>query len=250
MRVRIAVLVLGALILCSAVPHLASAGTSPRPQYVLKHPGKERCKANYVKKVKTIKVRKRGKVRKVRRGGKVRKVRKRGRFVKRRKTFCVYTGPSNVAAPVPPAPGPPPPQGTATTLTVKFRGCEYSSAFAFDLERCAYAMSVAVTTAAGAPITSPAPSLEFTNPEAPGKVWTVVADTELGIYAQRTTVAANEGSELLQGTAIVQATEGPFGEERTTTIANASGHEPWAVVARYAGSAGYLTSVSSPPRSL
>lgn len=208
---------LAALTILGAVPSAVSAAKKPKP-YVLKHPGRESCKAKYKRQVKRVNVRKAGKT------------------VRGRRVYCI---PRKRATATPqPAPVPPAAQADTTTiLTAKSQVCK-NTAFG---SRCPWTLGVSVSSA-GVPLSSPVPvpSVVFTNPGAPGQTWTVPAGGEVAIYVQ------TEQFMGLSATTLIQATIGPFGEVQTKTIANTMGLETWSAGAVYGGSPSYLGSESSP----
>ncbi len=105
-------------VIASLALFFAFGGTAiAAKQYVLKHPKHEHCKAHYVKKVETVRVRK------------AERSVEFGRIVKIRETFCVYVAPKTAPAPpTPPAPVATPappiePFATTTTLSVTTVNC-------------------------------------------------------------------------------------------------------------------------------
>jgi hypothetical protein len=119
----------------------AVAGATPAKQYVLKHPRHEHCKAHYVKKVETVRVRKAE-----------RRV-EFGRTVKVRETFCVYVAPKTAPAP-PTLPAPvatpaPPvePFATTTTLSVSTVKCPHEGEE--ELNWCEYKITYATVNRFG-----------------------------------------------------------------------------------------------------
>ena len=207
---------LAALTIYGPMPSVASAAPKPKP-YVLKHPGRESCKAKFQKKAKRVNVKKRA-----------------GKTVRVRKVFCVPRKP----APAKPQPAPAPPAtqaATATTLTAKSRVCE-NTAFG---SRCPWVLVASVSSGGvlvAAP--TPVPHLAFTNPTAPGQTWTTTADVEVAIHVQTEQFMGSSA------TSIIRTTIGPFGEAKKQTIANTTGQETWNVTAIYVGSPTHLGSAS------
>ena len=210
----------GTILLGLAAPACATA--APHHKYVLKHPKREHCKAHYVKKVKRV------------------KARRKGRVVRVRKTFCVWVAPRKAGTPVQPTP--PAPQPTTTTLTVKPRGCEFFSyEFGATAQICEYILIISVSDNAGVSIPSPTTTLVFTNAAKPGESWTVPGAAEVGIVSDfecfKTCV-----------TSIYRTTLDALGHVRKIEIASVPWQAggAWTVIATYGGSAEYSGSSSAP----
>ena len=202
----------------------AVAAATPKHQYVLKHPKREHCKAHYMKKMKMVRVRRRGKV------------------VRVRKTICVWVAPQKAGTPVqpPPQPTPPAPQATTTTLTVKPRGCEFFSyEFGATAQVCEYILIVSVSDSAGVSVPSPTTTLTFTNAARPGESWTVPGAVEVGIVSDYQCFGEC-------ATSIYRTTLDALGQVRKIEIADVHEGGAWSVVAAYGGSAEYSGSSSAP----
>lgn len=213
-------------------PLAASAG--PVKDYVLKHPGRESCKTNYVRH--SVKV----------------KTRRHGRTVKVSRPGCVYVAPREPsAAPPPPAssvpenpvavpaptPSPPPPTApplptppagptpTSTDLDVDLVGCHIENfpvaGGVLTIEECAYSLSASVKAIGGSTVPSAQTTLVFTNSASPGQVWSIDANTA--------TISTSRKRFLgTESTALGDSVKGP--------VAEVEGNGPWEVSAVFEGS--------------
>jgi hypothetical protein len=220
-------IVLAVLPACMS-PFVASAG--PVQKYVLKHPGRESCKAGYVRHPVKVKARRHGKTVKVSRPGCV--------YVAGQEPAAAPSPPPStaadnaVAAPPPaptnPTPPPTPPAGptpTSTDLNVDLVGCHTESfpvaGNVLTVEECAYNLSAAVKTTGGSTVPSAQTTFIFTNVASPGATWTIDGNTAT-ISTSRKRFMGTES------TALGDSVKGP--------VAEVEGNGPWEVSAVFEGS--------------
>jgi hypothetical protein len=238
--------------------------------YLLKHPKHERCKPHYVREIKVVNKRMRGKTKKV------------------RETFCVYVptkpkagvSPFNATMPassvtspttsVPP-PGPSPSVGQiATTTTLRavqglcagshglyipgfscriLEGyCEAGSGRRDSTHRSDYVRCPYVLSATSSPGSQPIVwRFAFTNAVDPGYSWSIYNAEQIEVELEVKSSYERIGETWHQTSASSSLSrvhnEAPFS---STLITSVSGRAPWSVVAMYAGSSGYAASESAP----
>jgi hypothetical protein len=229
--------------LVAVVVFFALGGTAIAKQYVLKNP-KQKCKAHYVKKTKTI------------------KKHEHGRTVKVHEIVCVYVAPKQVpvesptpvgmppVASTPSAPAPTPtkepvkeeikkeePKQIATVTKLEASNpeeCSQSFVLGGETETCYFEIFISVHSAEGEALSSPTPTFTFTNEGEPGKTWSFNS-RGLSTFYLAVTNEFNSGLKI-EETYLSQSHE---------LLAKSHGLKPWKVYASYSGTNKYAASQST-----